>query len=114
MQTRGSSLPGIVVAVLALLLYLPAALYGQAGVRPRARWIEGDILVRLRGDLPAAALANLRASAETSASGDEDQMVARVGAFHIRRFRSRLKNTQMLLDRLRGNPNVLYAEPNYI
>ncbi|HVZ61488.1 MAG TPA: S8 family serine peptidase [Terriglobales bacterium] len=106
----------VVLAI--LLLLMPAIVLAQFRPQARGRRIEGEIIVKMRSDVSASALNDLLTSAEVTPNvqGEppDNQVIARVGSFHIRRLRSRLKNTDTLLTRLRQNPRVLYAEPNYL
>jgi subtilisin family serine protease len=115
MSPRHSGLPRVLaLAALAaaVLVVHPFAMQGPAG-RLRQVMIDGrpavagEVLVKYRRPLAAARRAQLLQ--ET----DADQEIA-VGSAGARRLRSRRHNTATLLDFLRSQPDVAYAEPNYI
>ena len=69
--------------------------------------VEGEVIVRYRAG--TGAIQRQRAESEIE-SGD----VEAIGRRGARRMRSRRLSTQAMLQALRNNPDVLYAEPNYI
>jgi len=69
--------------------------------------VEGEVLVGYR----AGSSSFERQRAEFDSSADEVEPVGRRGA---RRMRSRVLGTRAMLQALRANPDVEYAEPNYI
>jgi subtilisin family serine protease len=69
--------------------------------------VEGEVLVRYRAEAGVVG----RQRAEFDVDSDEVETVGRRGA---RRIRSRRLGTREMLQALRNNPDVDYAEPNYI
>ncbi|HEX6161865.1 MAG TPA: S8 family serine peptidase [Vicinamibacterales bacterium] len=69
--------------------------------------VEGEVIVRYRAE--AGALGRQRAEFEVDS--DAVEPIGRRGA---RRVRSRRLGTRAMLEALRANPDVDYAEPNYI
>ena len=69
--------------------------------------VDGEVIVRYRPEAGSSG----RQRAEFDVDSDEVETVGRRGA---RRMRSRRLGTRAMLDTLRGNPDVDYAEPNYI
>src|SRR6185295_14100008 len=69
--------------------------------------VEGEVLVQFRDE--AAVFEQARAVDDVDA--DEVESLGRRGT---RRIRARRMRTQELLARLRANPDVEFAEPNYI
>ena len=67
----------------------------------------GEVLVKLRGPLPARDLLDVTRIADA----DTVRTVGRTG---LRRLRSRSQDTRSLLRLLSTHPGVAYAEPNYI
>src|SRR5262249_19271843 len=67
----------------------------------------GEVLVKFRRQLRADELAQFRAQTDV----DIDRPI---GANGVHRMRSRSFDVQTLLDALRTDPDVEYAEPNYI
>jgi hypothetical protein len=101
------------VLLLALTAVVSPDLQGQ-GRRARAsvmvdgrEAVDGEVLVRFRN----AAAAFERARAEDEVEADEVEPVGRRGT---RRMRARRLGTREMLARLRANPDVEFAEPNYI
>ncbi len=100
----------LLLAMLACAL-LPRLAMAQG--RRGARRADGEILVKLRNGLGQSALNLIHAEAETNV-GASDEVLSRRGGFQLRRLRSRSRDTSALIARLRRNPDVLYAEPNYL
>lgn len=69
--------------------------------------VEGEVLVRYRDQQAGVA----RARAEQAVDADDVEIVNRRG---LRRMHSRRHGTRTLLDMLRTNPDVEWAEPNYV
>ena len=69
--------------------------------------VEGEVLVRYRANVGA----NARRLAEFQAETDDGAPLGRRGA---RRLRSNRRTTAEMLAALKNNPDVLYAEPNFI
>ena len=68
---------------------------------------EGEVLVRYRASVGAGQ----RRLAQFQAAADDAEPLGRRGA---QRMRSGRRTTREMLAALRNNPDVLYAEPNYI
>ncbi len=69
--------------------------------------IDGEVIVRYRPEIGTIQ----RERAEFQADADEVEPINRRGA---RRMRSRRLSTQELLQTLQANPDVEFAEPNYV
>ena len=69
--------------------------------------VAGEVLVRFRPGMAAAALARVAAQA----AAETNEPIGRVG---FRLFRSRSRGTGALLAFLRQRSEVVYAEPNYV
>ncbi|MFC5489944.1 S8 family serine peptidase [Dokdonella soli] len=67
-------------------------------------------MFKVRAGLDNNSLANIEG--ETDANMDDE--VSHVDSGVVRRIRSRSMSVDQLLSALRGDPNVIYAEPNYI
>ena len=67
----------------------------------------GEVLVRLRPDLPAPAQAALARFADASS-------IRPVGRRGLQRLRSRSLDAATLLERLSRHGDVLFVEPNYV
>ena len=97
----------------AVLVVHPVAMQGPPGRARQVVMIDGrpavagEVLVKYRRTLAASRRAQLLQ--ET----DADQDVA-IGSAGARRLRSRRHNTATLLAFLRSQPDVAYAEPNYV
>ena len=92
------------------------ALFSQESQTPRPRRIvvldghevvEGEVIVRYRSETGRVQ----RERAEFQAGSETSERIGRVGA---RRLRSRRSTTREMLAALRDNPDVEFAEPNYI
>ncbi|MCA1849792.1 MAG: hypothetical protein LC672_01745, partial [Acidobacteria bacterium] len=82
---------------------------GSGGKIRDLDFVPGEVLIKLRPDAPETALGQLRQDADA-----DDVELSEVGPSKIRRLRSRSKSTEALINQLRSNPHVVYAEPNYI
>ena len=69
--------------------------------------VEGEVLVRYRANVGA----NARRLAEVRAETDDGAPLGRRGARHLQ---SNRRTTAEMLAALKNNPDVLYAEPNFI
>jgi subtilisin family serine protease len=92
----------IIVPLLAVFLLLPAFSYAA----PPPKTIPGEILVKFQ---PAAKAAD-RAAVRASINGRVAHDFAFIGVEHMI---LRGVTTEQAIERLRRNPNVVYAEPNY-
>jgi subtilisin family serine protease/ribosomal protein L35AE/L33A len=104
------------VVIVAVTTIGADALLGQERPHPRARRtvmvdgreaVAGEVIVRYR----ARAGRSQRDRAEFQADSDPSEPIGRAGA---RRLRSRRASTRHMLATLRANPDVEFAEPNYI
>jgi serine protease len=109
-------LPSIALLALVLGALFVSGLDGQDRDARRARRtvfvdgraaIDGEVLVRFR-ESPDGFEAN---RAATEVETDEVEPIGRRGA---QRLRSRRLGTHAMLEALRANPDVEYAEPNYL
>jgi subtilisin family serine protease len=115
MRSRHSGLTRVLaLAALAaaVVVVQPLAMQGPASPRQVVMIdgrpaVAGEVLVKYRRPLASARRAQLLQ--ET----DAEQEVS-VGSAGARRLRSRSRHTATLLDFLRAQPDVAYAEPNYI
>ena len=88
----------------ALVVLILAGLSAMA--QPFGPAAPREVLVKFRAQAPGAIQQIVR---------DEDlDMVKGVGGIDVLRLRSRSKDTDALIGRLRGRADVLYAEPNYV
>src|SRR5207237_985004 len=109
MQTRLILLATLLGA--ALFWGNPVSTQGRSGPREIINGheaISGDVLVRLRGPLPAAE----RQLLEQQLDADESQEVGR--NLGVLRLHSRTLKATSLLEFLRTHPAIAYAEPNYV
>ncbi len=104
-----STLPLLIAAATAWLAGVPVASQGRPSIeRVRGRQVVArEAIVKLRGLPSAVSLANL----ESQADADGPRHLGRAGA---RLFRSRTFDTEALIAFLSSQPEVEYAEPNYI
>ncbi len=106
--TGRSRIPGLTRGLLAVTLIAIAFT-----VRPSAqsangtRFLEGEILVTFR----PGANADTRAAAHRLADATS---LAEIPRTRVQRVRVRAGDESAAIARYRGNPNVLYAEPNFI
>jgi serine protease len=101
------------LAISAILIILAISSTGSlfgAATTQNDKFVQGEALIKIRAGASEAFLNQLRI--ETDA--DRDKQILQVGAFNIRRIHSRSKSTEALISQLRANPNIIYAEPNYI
>lgn len=100
-----------VVRAVAVLVVLVLALPLFAGkLEPTGRSIEGEVLIKVR---PGAGQAEM-ASIHNLADADDGERLASVASGVLWRLHSRSKNAEALATALQKNPNIVYAEPNYI
>jgi subtilisin family serine protease len=82
--------------------------------RPSTTWldghevVDGEVLVRYRAEASGVIQ---RQRAEFQAEADEVEVIGRRG---MRRMRSRRLGTRAMIQTLRDNPDVEFAEPNYV
>src|ERR1043166_8220599 len=96
----------------ALVLTTSASTQNQRGPRRIARLngyevVDGEVLVKYRTPASPSQQADVDAYVEA----DESE---RLTARGLRRVHSRRHDTARLIEMLRANPDVEYAEPNYI
>ena len=84
------------------------------GQRPSTTWldgrevVDGEVIVRYRAESSGVME---RQRAEFQAEADEVEVIGRRG---MRRMRSRRLGTRAMIQALRNNPDVEFAEPNYV
>ena len=82
--------------------------------RPSTTWldghevVDGEVIVRYRAEASGVIQ---RQRAEFQAEADEVEVIGRRG---MRRMRSRRLGTRAMIQTLRDNPDVEFAEPNYV
>lgn len=96
----------------AFVLVAPVSTQSPGRVRTRAihqgrEVAAGEVLVKFRDGNSI----NARATAEQRVDADESRPVGGTG---LRRLHSRRLSVAAMLDQLRADPNVEYAEPNYV
>ncbi len=96
------------VAVLVALVLAFPLFAGR--LEPTGRSIEGEVLIKVR---PGAGQAEM-ASIHNLADADDGERLASVASGVLWRLHSRSKNAEALATALEKNPNIIYAEPNYI
>src|SRR5688500_11455259 len=112
-QVRGPGWPAVAVATVAVVFFLgfPASTQGPGRgriVRVNGyEAVEGEVLLKYREDRASAS----HAAIETAADADTVEALDRRG---VRRLRSRRLRTTELLALLASDPDVEYAEPNYV
>ncbi len=95
-------------ALVAIGLVLGAfGIHSSAQAPPRGPSVAGEILVKFTPGANASA----RAGAHTAAGGT---LLAEVARTRVHRVRVRSGDESAAIARYRRNPNVLYAEPNFI
>jgi subtilisin family serine protease/subtilase family serine protease len=95
-------------ALIALVLVAVAFTAGSsAQSRGGGRFVEGEILVKFRPGVNA----NGKSAAHKSAGGTE---VAEIERTRVQRVKVKAQDEQAAIEIYRKNPNVLYAEPNYV
>src|SRR5713226_8212659 len=101
----------LLLAALALLVFVALGLpAGAGGPAASGEFVPGEILIKVKPTSSAADIARL----EQDVDADVDDQVAQVDGGTIRRIHSRSKGSEALIKVLLSNPNVVYAEPNYI
>jgi len=93
-----------------LFLTLPGTFAWAVKGGGNAKWAQNEVLYKLQ-DPAGVEQINL---IKNELDADIDEVIAEIGFDTIRRLRSRSKSTEELMQRLKQNPHVLYAEPNYI
>ena len=102
----------LALAIAASVLTLPVSTRGRADAERHTNIgghvaVEGEVLVKYRDQRASSTHAWIEAGVDT----EQAETLDRHGA---RRLRSRRFTTTELLERLRAEPDVEYAEPNYI
>ena len=103
-----STVLGISTVLLCLFLTCPYAQSGETA--DDAISAPGEALFRLKGTAPFEEIGRIGRDSDA----DLHEEIAEIGFDTVRRIRSRSKNTDALIQALRRNPHVAYAEPNYI
>ena len=93
-----------------LLVVLLAVSASAATLQHTGDSVAGEVLVKLR----AGASQNDVASLRQAADADQSERLAELKSGTLWRLHSRSKNTDALTTALQKNPNVVYAEPNFI
>ena len=94
----------------ALLVVLIACSASAATVLPTGESVSREVLVKVRAGASQSDIATLHQMADA----DEGQRLSDLKSGTLWRFRSRSKNADALTTALQKNPNVVYAEPNFI
>jgi thermitase len=99
------------LAVVAALVGLPLAAHAQSA--PRPRFVEGEVIVKFKNGTTTTAI---RSALTTSFAGASVGRIvsARTGPVALARFPRGAATVQQMAARYSANPEVLYAEPNYI
>ncbi|MFP5248048.1 MAG: S8 family serine peptidase, partial [Thermoanaerobaculia bacterium] len=96
----------LVVASLVVLIFLTTTA-SAAKIRPTGASVAGEVLVKVKNGADIHALEQL-------ADADRSERIANVRAGALWRMHSRSRSTEALATALAKNPNVEYAEPNFI
>jgi uncharacterized repeat protein (TIGR01451 family) len=91
-----------------LVLFIAVSAAGAGRLQSTGSAVPGEVLIKVQAGASAGAMAGILAEA------DEGQRLASVGSGAIWRMRSKRKNAEALVMALQKNPQVVYAEPNYI
>ena len=81
-----------------------------ATVLPTGESVSREVLVKIRAGASQSDIATLHQMTDA----DEGQRLSDLKSGTLWRFRSRSKNADALVTALQKNPNVVYAEPNFI
>jgi uncharacterized repeat protein (TIGR01451 family) len=81
-----------------------------ADLAPTGLSVPGEVLVKIKTEATQEEIASIEQLADAGAG----QRIAATSSGTIWKLRSRSRSTSDLTASLRGNANVLYAEPNYI
>ncbi len=100
----------LAVAVILSVVFVIAVPASAANVRPTGGAMPNEILVKIRSNASANAVSAL----EQQLDADESKHLAKLKDGSLYRMHSRSKNTEALAAALAHNPNVEYAEPNYV
>src|SRR5437764_9590630 len=93
--------------VLSLLVSAPAF----AGMlKPTGHSVAGEVLVKIQNGASGNDIAGIQQSADI----DQSERISSTKLGAIYRMHSRSLNTEALTATLEQNPNVVYAEPNYL
>jgi serine protease len=110
---KTNSVYRLLLTLSAILIVLAISSTGSlSGAAPtqNEKFVQGEALIKIRVGASEAFLNQLR----TETDADRDKEILKLGSFNIRRIHSRSKTTEALVNQLRSNPNIIYAEPNYI
>jgi uncharacterized repeat protein (TIGR01451 family) len=91
-----------------LVLVISTSAFAAGSLRSTGGAVPGEVLVKIQAGASQGAVSSILAEA------DEGQRLATVSSGTLWRMRSNGKKSDALAAALQKNPNVLYAEPNYI
>ena len=94
-------------ALIALVLVAVAFTVGSSAQSARGPFVEGEILVKFK----PGANANAKGEAHKAAGGSVVAEIERTG---VHRIKVKAQNERAAIALYKNNPNVLYAEPNYV
>ncbi len=97
------------VARLLLVLLVSSPSFAAAPIQPPAS-VPGEVLVKFQAGASTDAISGLQVAADV----DKSQRLTSVRSGTIYRLHSRSLSAESLTSTLLKNPNVAYAEPNYI
>ncbi|HEY0157297.1 MAG TPA: S8 family peptidase [Thermoanaerobaculia bacterium] len=103
----GRCIRHVLVLILAAVVAAPAL---ARTIRPTGSSVPGEIVVKIR----ERASANDIAALERAADADSSKRLAKLSSGTLWRMHSRSKSAEALAAALQHNPNVEYAEPNFI
>ena len=79
-------------------------------VLPTGSAVPGEVVVKVRSNASANAISTL----EKLVGAEESKRLSKLGSGTLWRMRARGKSAEALAKALQNNPNIEYAEPNYI
>src|SRR5438045_5547702 len=97
-------------AVLLLIIFIGGGAAVAAKLEPTGASVPGDALVKIQ----PGARNDVVAALEHAGDVERSERISVVKSGTILRMHSRSLNTEALTTALAKNPNVVYAEPNYI
>lgn len=102
-------LPSISLIGLTLLLTAPSA-FGQNA--PKARYVDGEIIVKLKSEVGTSDSYAFLGKAHSDKAMVLKQSWGKLSMYHFALKKGR--SVEAAVNELRADPNVLYAEPNYL
>jgi uncharacterized repeat protein (TIGR01451 family) len=110
-RPRFARLRHLAVAVWCVVLLASAHSWQAAHAAPAEPFVPGEVLVKLgQGTRDESVIETLRAGNDV----DQAERLAGVRSGTLWRLRSRSRSTEALVQAMRQDPRVVYAEPNYI